>query len=579
MLFYIRTIFLILTVILIGNALYAEDLTIMYIIDKDSKGIPTNPYIESATYISIGGFAFFSRASYPINTISNITKITINIDKGQASYINNIFLLKEINNPYITSGKDSSFEIIKDTSYSINDNTVTISINNNQIQIIQALEQRLCLIIFEIDKNTPINTEFQYTISNIEATIPSSLIITYMNELPSSTGTYTIIDGVPALKLKNVYAISGDKTVSVSWNIPEYPTSPLLDFKGIRVWRTDIGEGVVSDFSDPWQSSALLVYDSVYGPNNSNGNGFIDTTNLTNGNTYTYTIISYDNNVTNSQTNSSPAKPKINDEIVNGTTNSHFTIASSIISISLSDNPVSSYPIKPKNVRLTSIDFGMQLEWNSPEDSNTCYYKIYRKSSKASVPSPISDKIYVGKGTNYLDTDVSVGQSYYYQVRSVDITGKLESQDSDVIKGYYKPITSAEKIAIYPNYFNVSDNEFLQISLNLPNSEHVKIQILTLSGRLIKYLSDDELPAGKSYFRWYGGSGDEVGKGKLVSPGTYILNVEADSFSEKTKIYIIRDGANDNKGLCGESSELSYSIFIIFIIYLRRRIKWLLYIK
>ena len=159
-------------------------------------------------------------------------------------------------------------------------------------------------------------------------------------------------------------------------------------------------------------------------------------------------------------------------------------------------------------------------------------------------------------------------------MNSYDITKKYTSE-SDTIKAFYRPVTTDEKAAIFPRYANVSNKEYIQISINLAKSEEVTIKVLTLTGMFIKYLSKDELPAGESYFKWYGESDKTSAHGRLVSPGTYIIHIEGASFEKKKKVYIGRKGTEEDSSVCGSTGGLGFGILFLMIIFLFKKALWM----
>ena len=76
----------------------------------------------------------------------------------------------------------------------------------------------------------------------------------------------------------------------------------------------------------------------------------------------------------------------------------------------------------------TSGSNSATLNWNTATDSNSFFYRIYRKTSAITSPA-ISDLIYEASSgtTSYTDTNVYAPNAYYYVVRARDSAGNEET--------------------------------------------------------------------------------------------------------------------------------------------------------
>lgn len=72
-----------------------------------------------------------------------------------------------------------------------------------------------------------------------------------------------------------------------------------------------------------------------------------------------------------------------------------------------------------------------------------------------------------------------------------------------------------------PNPFNAE----LEIRFNLPRSERIVVEVYDISGRLMRTLSNDILPAGVHRLHWNG----ENDTGRSVSPGLYLIRLISDT--------------------------------------------------
>ena len=79
----------------------------------------------------------------------------------------------------------------------------------------------------------------------------------------------------------------------------------------------------------------------------------------------------------------------------------------------------------------------------------------------------------------------------------------------------------------YPNPFNPTTN----IKFQLPQSEHVKLEIFDSIGRLIETIVDSRLEAGYYSYKW---------SARGVSSGVYVYRITAGSFVDSKKLNLLK---------------------------------------
>ena len=133
---------------------------------------------------------------------------------------------------------------------------------------------------------------------------------------------------------------------------------------------------------------------------------------------------------------------------------------------------------------------------------------------------------------SFIDENIDLTTTYYYQLNSVDISGKIEQHETINITYLKKVVPEKYSIANYPNPFNPQTT----IAFDLPEKDFVTIDILDLQGRLIKRLSDNSYEAGNHLISWNGNNQD----GNKVSSGVYIFTIRAGKFTESKKMLKIQ---------------------------------------
>ena len=292
--------------------------------EKSINGIPINPYLESDPNIAPFALGLIANDNYPNGTITYIESIKINIDKGDSKYIKNVMLSIDTENPFLDSTNSEDFKKIENIGYTINQKEIVISFPQKQIQIIQAKAKRFLAIVLQIDNDTPLKEEFVFTLEEVKLNTDKTLTPTVVNQLPMQSSTFICVDAVAPYPIDNPYIIYDSKKVCLSWSLPENIDDKWFDLKGIRIWRTPAGQGIATKFSTPEQESAILVYDSIFGPNNDNLNGFIDNYKIEDNEIYSYSIFTYDNTLKTSQTNEREVNSPVSDFFEEGITEDNF---------------------------------------------------------------------------------------------------------------------------------------------------------------------------------------------------------------------------------------------------------------
>lgn len=90
----------------------------------------------------------------------------------------------------------------------------------------------------------------------------------------------------------------------------------------------------------------------------------------------------------------------------------------------------SSAPEVPANVTLSLENSQIEVRWTAPDDKDTAYFNVYRKTSDSDY-TLIKDNY---KYLNYYDTDIELGTEYTYCVTAVDKNGN-ESVKSEAVTG------------------------------------------------------------------------------------------------------------------------------------------------
>ncbi len=118
--------------------------------------------------------------------------------------------------------------------------------------------------------------------------------------------------------------------------------------------------------------------------------------------------------------------------------------------------------------------------------------------------------------------------------RPKSIIAHFESESTDVSEEN-KTIDNGNNFILlqnYPNPFNPSTN----IQYYLPENTHVKIEVYSLNGKMVRRLLDNEQPAGNHKIFWDG----RGSSGEVLSSGTYIIYLKCKNSIKKIKVLLIK---------------------------------------
>ncbi|MCX6137862.1 MAG: T9SS type A sorting domain-containing protein [Ignavibacteriales bacterium] len=195
-------------------------------------------------------------------------------------------------------------------------------------------------------------------------------------------------------------------------------------------------------------------------------------------------------------------------------------------------------PLPPAQVTASYKGSAVTVQWNQPAkaaDGDTAkYYVVYRFATGDSADvgnSKYIRKISPSDTLRYVDAAVAYGKQYTYIVTSLD---KLSNESDPTARvtitatGVGEPLAAAHYNFMldqnYPNPFNPSTT----IRYTLASGSHVKLQVLSVLGRVVATLADGEQSAGMHSTVW---NAD-------VSSGMYFYRMEAVSTSDPGKRFV-----------------------------------------
>ncbi len=217
-----------------------------------------------------------------------------------------------------------------------------------------------------------------------------------------------------------------------------------------------------------------------------------------------------------------------------GYASDNLTIYASPIDSGYSVDNIS--PVTPVFLPFSNVQSGIQLAWQPPVEPDVEYYNLYRGTVAGFNPASVTPtKV---KDTKFVDQNISNGTTYYYRLEAVDasgnkspLTAEAMHQANDVIENGGVPTDFALN-QNFPNPFNPSTT----IKFGIPQNEHVRVTVYTISGVEIKTLVDASMGAGNYSVVWDGTNA----AGEHVASGMYLYRIHAGSFTSVKKMVMLK---------------------------------------
>jgi len=196
-------------------------------------------------------------------------------------------------------------------------------------------------------------------------------------------------------------------------------------------------------------------------------------------------------------------------------------------------------PGAPTGVTANMTDTGVQLTWEEIPDEDFNYYAIYRSTSSGFDPGTM-EPLATTTETQYLDTDVQDGITYYYVVTAYDFSGN-QGEFSTEVPVQVTAIGETNDTNIpgtfvldqnYPNPFNPST----RIRFGLPRQAEIQVVIYNILGEPIRTIAQGKFSAGYHEINWDG----RDNQGRTVSAGIYIYRLEGDDVHIAKKMILMK---------------------------------------
>jgi hypothetical protein len=198
------------------------------------------------------------------------------------------------------------------------------------------------------------------------------------------------------------------------------------------------------------------------------------------------------------------------------------------------DNPL---PVELASFRGSVTSRGVALSWVTASEKNNAGFMLVRNGSV--IASYQFSPELRGKGTTtavtnyaFLDANVETGQTYTYQLRSVDFDGSVHDYAQrvtvEVREPIQPPVFTYNLEQNYPNPFNPTTN----IRYSIRDAGLVTLKVYDLLGREVATLVNQVQQPG-NYQVTFDAS-------RLTSSGMYIYRLQSGSFTRTMKMLLVK---------------------------------------
>ena len=198
------------------------------------------------------------------------------------------------------------------------------------------------------------------------------------------------------------------------------------------------------------------------------------------------------------------------------------------------DNPL---PVELASFRGTVTPRGVALSWVTASEKNNAGFMLVRNSSV--IASYQFSPELRGKGTTtavtnyaFLNANVETGQTYTYQLRSVDFDGSVHDYAQrvtvEVREPIQPPVFTYNLEQNYPNPFNPTTN----IRYSIRDAGLVTLKVYDLLGREVATLVNQVQQPG-NYQVTFDAS-------RLTSSGMYIYRLQSGNFTRTMKMLLVK---------------------------------------
>jgi len=213
--------------------------------------------------------------------------------------------------------------------------------------------------------------------------------------------------------------------------------------------------------------------------------------------------------------------------------------------IIFAENNDNSLPVTLKDFGLEKTSDGILLKWITESEIHNQGFNVYRAVTMDSTQPErtsffkINDQLIDGAGNSssrntysFLDYDINFNNYFWYFIEDLSYSGKINQ--SSII--YVKPERQLPvKLTLFQNYPNPF-NHRTQIKFSLDKTGFLHLQVVDVSGKILRNLMSGQFEAGSHSVFWDGKSNN----GLQVASGVYFYRIISDDNSIIKKLILLQ---------------------------------------
>lgn len=189
-------------------------------------------------------------------------------------------------------------------------------------------------------------------------------------------------------------------------------------------------------------------------------------------------------------------------------------------------------PAELMSFNAVSVADGIEITFATASETDLNYFEIVREhNGNAQVAEQIdAENSATGSHYSYLDRNVSVGETYRYYLRTVDLDGSIEEHIDHAVTVTYSPSAALPmefSLRAYPNPFNPTTS----LTYSVVEDGTVELKVFDANGRTVATLVNEYATAGEHRVEF---------DASALASGAYFAQLRAGNLTQMTRIVLLK---------------------------------------
>ncbi len=204
-------------------------------------------------------------------------------------------------------------------------------------------------------------------------------------------------------------------------------------------------------------------------------------------------------------------------------------------------------PVRFSGISADVSEAGVTIKWHTEHEMDNLGFNVFRSTSPEGSYTKLNRRLIEGQGTSavphdyeYIDSQVTEGETYYYKVESLDLSGGKIYSKLIRLEVYPDALRPPKRNELRQNYPNPG-NPQTWLPYILSSDGEARIEIHNMAGQLIRTLELGSRRPGRYTSRdraayWDG----RDSSGEQVPSGIYFYTIRTESFVATKKLVMLR---------------------------------------